>query len=643
MMDLPCDEDEDEVVPVPAVAVDTPAIKKAEWMKAFDEPDPEAEAAAAAAAAAARAGSDDDDDLRKAAPSQAQGATAATATTATAVPPAPAFKKVSDFRDTPAGEEQHARRGRNFIPGVDKGPSPNSAAAQAEEEEEEARREPLPELPNQGGVMSIDEAYAFLGVAREDRGSLEKLKTRFRKMCLKWHPDKNRGREKRAAEVFQVVHAAYHFLTTTNFDYKRWKKSFTVPPMQSLDEVLMMAISGEDPYEIEALLRKRGEYRPHRDFGINLSIPWVAGGVEDPSYDVAAGSAYTTTQALDGRDEVRELGHDEARGARGGGGSGAGDGGAGGASGGAGGSAGGEGGERPPVDDEAYAATISDLVRRGADLAKLRRMVGEGGGGSELQMELRRLGLTRLGERQRAVGAIKAAAAGRAAKAPDGGRGALVVQATGNALLHELAVVEAPRVRELGLYHGHNELFIERFGEQARFGGNDDERPWEATAVGREVKAPYRAPYVRAKTYPSVSPLSDPGRAAELAELANEQAMTGYRAKNWELCYDASTEAIRLNPQKFAYYGNRAAAALKLRGQTHLRQAVDDCKMAVYLNPAYVKGYTRSAEAHFAMGEVHTVRMAIELYEQALKLDPTNRAIQHALENVRMVYSSDYA
>ena len=62
--------------------------------------------------------------------------------------------------------------------------------------------------------MTVDEAYEFMGVAREDRGSLEKLKGRFRKMCLKYHPDKNRGREKAAAEVFQAANAAYHFLTT---------------------------------------------------------------------------------------------------------------------------------------------------------------------------------------------------------------------------------------------------------------------------------------------------------------------------------------------------------------------------------------------------------------------------------------------
>ena len=67
-----------------------------------------------------------------------------------------------------------------------------------------------------------------------------------------------------------------------------------------------------------------------------------------------------------------------------------------------------------------------------------------------------------------------------------------------------------------------------------------------------------------------------------------------YRDKDYQLCYDAATEAIRLNHLNKAYYGNRAAAALKLRGQSHLRQAVDDCKLACALEPTYVKGFVRS-------------------------------------------------
>ena len=67
---------------------------------------------------------------------------------------------------------------------------------------------------------------------------------RFRKMSLKWHPDKNMQRQKEAGDVFTAVHGAYHFLTTNNFDYKRWAAAFVIPPMQSLEDVLLMALKG---------------------------------------------------------------------------------------------------------------------------------------------------------------------------------------------------------------------------------------------------------------------------------------------------------------------------------------------------------------------------------------------------------------
>lgn len=75
----------------------------------------------------------------------------------------------------------------------------------------------------------MDQAYDFLGLAPEDRGNLEKLKMRFRKMSLKWHPDKNIRRPEAAAEIFKAVNGAYHFLTTNNFDYKRCAAA-TGPP-----------------------------------------------------------------------------------------------------------------------------------------------------------------------------------------------------------------------------------------------------------------------------------------------------------------------------------------------------------------------------------------------------------------------------
>jgi len=39
------------------------------------------------------------------------------------------------------------------------------------------------------------------------------------------------------------------------------------------------------------LLKKRGDYRPHQDFGVNLSIPWNAGSREDQFLSSASGVA----------------------------------------------------------------------------------------------------------------------------------------------------------------------------------------------------------------------------------------------------------------------------------------------------------------------------------------------------------------
>ena len=54
-----------------------------------------------------------------------------------------------------------------------------------------------------------------------DKGNLEKVKSAYRKLCLKWHPDKNRDNEAAASARFTRITAAYHTITTNNFDYER--------------------------------------------------------------------------------------------------------------------------------------------------------------------------------------------------------------------------------------------------------------------------------------------------------------------------------------------------------------------------------------------------------------------------------------
>eukprot|EP00740_Mantoniella_antarctica_P000496 CAMPEP_0181395228 /NCGR_PEP_ID=MMETSP1106-20121128/28224_1 /TAXON_ID=81844 /ORGANISM="Mantoniella antarctica, Strain SL-175" /LENGTH=360 /DNA_ID=CAMNT_0023516827 /DNA_START=115 /DNA_END=1197 /DNA_ORIENTATION=- len=155
--------------------------------------------------------------------------------------------------------------------------------------------EPVPE----SGPLTMAQAYLVLELAETDMGALDKVKAAYRKLCLRWHPDKNPPEQQvEATARFTRITAAYHTITTNNFDFARWARSYVVPPMQGLEDVLKMALSGRDPFEIEAMLRARGDYRPHGNFGVDLAVPWTAGEKHDPSFDVQNGSAYRTTEAI---------------------------------------------------------------------------------------------------------------------------------------------------------------------------------------------------------------------------------------------------------------------------------------------------------------------------------------------------------
>lgn len=382
--------------------------------------------------------------------------------------------------------------------------------------QEKVKQEPLPEVPP--GPMSVDQAYEFLGVPQADRGQLEKVKMRFRKLSLKYHPDKNIGREEAAAEVFKAVNAAYHTLTTNNFDYKRWAEGFIVPPLQTLEEVLMMALKGEDPMKIEIMLQKRGEYRPHQEFGINLAVPWSAGTKSDPSYDVSAGSMYTTTQGLED---------------------------------------------------------------------KTRAELGHSGG-------------------------------------PSGG-----------------AMVIAPLAHQM--VASNTQDLIDSLGEKAKLGADIEARPWEAAAYGQPVKPSRAGP---ASTYqaPAGRPDLSAGskEAKTVAEEYNDRAVQAFKDKHWQLVYDLASEAIRLNPNKVAYLGNRAAAGLKLGQKRHLRQAAEDSVMGYELDPAHMKSWHRAAQAHLALNERATVKLSIKEYEKALELAPDNKKIKEEYKDACLTWEADF-
>ncbi|KAK3265053.1 hypothetical protein CYMTET_26236, partial [Cymbomonas tetramitiformis] len=151
--------------------------------------------------------------------------------------------------------------------------------------------------------MSAAEACTILEIPIAAKNDMEQIRKAYRKLAMKWHPDKNSGSEVSAAK-FKKITGAYHSLTTVNFDYDRWSQSFEIPPLQTLGDVLELAMKGED---VEGVLRARGEYRPHKEFGINLSIPWSAGEQCTPSWETPS-TSYTTTREITGGSEWKEEG-----------------------------------------------------------------------------------------------------------------------------------------------------------------------------------------------------------------------------------------------------------------------------------------------------------------------------------------------
>ena len=182
-------------------------------------------------------------------------------------------------------------------------------------------REEWPHLPSSSSsssssVLSKEQALEILEISptpnnnNDDTDLSKQIKLQYRKLCLKYHPDKNKAENaERASKAFTAITAAYHTLTTVNFNQEKWLKTFSIPPMQSLSDVLQLALKGTDPEEIERLMRARGEYRPHRNFGIDYNVRWESGERPDPAgglFRETAMNEYSDTKCLsDGFDSMR--------------------------------------------------------------------------------------------------------------------------------------------------------------------------------------------------------------------------------------------------------------------------------------------------------------------------------------------------
>ena len=183
---------------------------------------------------------------------------------------------------------------------------------------------------------------------------------------------------------------------------------------------------------------------------------------------------------------------------------------------------------------------------------------------------------------------------------------------------------------------------LETFGKSAQVGADAGARPWETVGgVGFEQKKKERGPlYVPPSQRLDLTETS--AEAPAIAEEYNDSAVKAFKAKQWQLCYDYASEAIRLNPRKKEYLGNRAAAGLKLGAKRYTRQAAEDSVTAYEMDPEYTKAYLRAAEAHLALNERATVKLAVQELQEALKRDEENAKIKALLRDAMLTWEADF-
>nr|XP_045585444.1 small glutamine-rich tetratricopeptide repeat-containing protein alpha-like isoform X1 [Procambarus clarkii] len=108
-----------------------------------------------------------------------------------------------------------------------------------------------------------------------------------------------------------------------------------------------------------------------------------------------------------------------------------------------------------------------------------------------------------------------------------------------------------------------------------------------------------------------------PEEKEEAEQLKNEGNKL-MRDEKFTEALDCYTKAISKDCLNAVYYCNRAAAHSKLNNQ---REAIEDCKRALEIEPQYSKAYGRMGLAYSSLNDHHQAK---ECYKKALELEPDN-------------------
>merc|ERR1719422_411945 len=94
-------------------------------------------------------------------------------------------------------------------------------------------------------------------------------------------------------------------------------------------------------------------------------------------------------------------------------------------------------------------------------------------------------------------------------------------------------------------------------------------------------------------------------QARSLADAKKDEGNELYKTKNYRDALQRYSEAISLDPECPAYYGNRSACHMMLSQYT---QALEDARASVSLDAAFVKGYVRIAKCCLTLGDAAACR-----------------------------------
>jgi len=117
--------------------------------------------------------------------------------------------------------------------------------------------------------------------------------------------------------------------------------------------------------------------------------------------------------------------------------------------------------------------------------------------------------------------------------------------------------------------------------------------------------------------------------ALKFKELGNAK----YKEGKYQDAVEAYGQAIEDDPSVAAYYGNRSAALLMLK---KFDEALDNCKKAIELDPAFIKGYIRGAKCQVQQGKIREAQMVLD---DCLRTNPESPEAVKELEIVKAVQS----